>query len=63
VAEDSFTVLATSAGRLLVRIHYTPYWRVVSGEGAVSEAAGGWTYVTCSRAGRLTVKASFSLIA
>ncbi|HEY7891301.1 MAG TPA: hypothetical protein VIC05_03750 [Solirubrobacteraceae bacterium] len=61
MGDDAFTLSATHAGGFLVRIHYTPYWQVISGEGTISETSDGWTYVNCPRQEKLTVEASFSL--
>jgi hypothetical protein len=58
---DGFTLRATRAGTFLVRVHYTPYWRVSAGQGSVTEGAGGWTKVRADRAGRLSIDAEFSL--
>ena len=53
-----------SAGRALVRLHYTRYW-TVSGAHAVgacvTSAPGGWTAVSASGPGVVHVVASFSL--
>ena len=54
---DGFSVSATHAGTFLIRIHYTPYWDVTSGSGALSEATGGWTRLSASRAGVIAVDA------
>jgi hypothetical protein len=56
-----FTLFARGIGSLLVRVHYTPYWRVLSGEATVSEASSGWTKVNVSKRGTVEVAAQFSL--
>jgi hypothetical protein len=61
LTHDSFTVNASARGRMLVRIHYTSYWKIVSGVGCVTSAPGGWTAVTARRPGRMVVAARFSL--
>jgi MFS family permease len=45
LATDSFTVRAPASGSFLVRVRFTPYWRLTNGHGCVREAAGGWTEV------------------
>jgi hypothetical protein len=52
-----FTLLAAAPGTFLVRIHYTPYWRVASGRGSIGEAPGGWTRLHAERAGPIAVAA------
>jgi hypothetical protein len=58
---ERFTVWLPSAGRFLVKIHYTPYWSVVSGQGGVVEARDGFTELRASRAGAISVAAGFSM--
>ncbi len=58
---DGFTLYATHPGTFLVRVRYTPYWRVTSGVGSVAESAGGWTQVTTDRRGEVAIDAEFSL--
>jgi len=60
LGHDSFTVRAHAAGRLLVRVHFTPYWTVTAGRGCVQEAPGGWTEVVLGGPGTVTVAARFS---
>jgi hypothetical protein len=57
IGSDSFRLLATAAGRFLVRIHYTSYWHISLGAGSISEAPAGWTYVTSAHAGQISVVA------
>lgn len=61
LGHESFALSASRAGSFLVRVRYTPYWTVTSGDGCVSRGAGGWTRVDASRRGPLLVRASFSL--
>ena len=58
---DGFTLHAKHAGTFVVRVHYNPYWKLVSGVGSVTEGQGGWTRVTSNRAGEIAVDAEFSL--
>ena len=59
--DDGFTLQATHPGTILVRVRYTPYWKITSGRGTVSEAEDGWTRVTADRAGKIAIDAEFSL--
>jgi hypothetical protein len=61
LGHDSFTLRAFSAGSFLVRVHFTRYWTFVEGAGCVSPAPGGWTSLTLTRPGTITVAARFSL--
>jgi hypothetical protein len=54
---DRFVVAADRAGPLEVRVRYTPYWRVVSGQACVSQAADGWTELMVRQPGRVEVSA------
>jgi hypothetical protein len=60
---DGFTLYATHPGTFLVRVRYTPYWKITSGVGSVGESTGGWTRVTTDRRGEVAVDAEFSLSA
>jgi hypothetical protein len=61
--DDGFTLHATHPGTFLVRVRYTPYWKITSGLGSVNESTGGWTQVTVDRRGDVTIDAEFSLSA
>jgi hypothetical protein len=61
LGHDSFALSARSAGRFVVRVHFTPYWSVTRGSGCVARAPGGWTAVSVSSPGQVAVRASFSL--
>jgi hypothetical protein len=58
---DGFTLVARHPGRFLVRVHYTPYWSVVSGAAMLGPAPGNWTEVYVGRACTIAVDAEFSL--
>jgi hypothetical protein len=58
---DGFSIAASRAGHFLVRVHYTPYWSVVSGSATVRQGADDWTEVYVKRAGTIAVDAEFSL--
>ncbi len=61
LGHSSFTMRFTSAGRTLVRLHYTRYWTVARGDACVASAPGGWTAVSARKPGIVRVVASFSL--
>ena len=58
---DSFRLEATRAGEALVRVRFTPYWKITSGTGCISESPGGLTRVKLLRPGPVGVTASFAL--
>ena len=60
MSSDSFTLSAPRAGSYLVRVRFTPYWKVTGGSGCVEEAPGGFTEVR-RRPGALGVGIGFSL--
>jgi hypothetical protein len=61
LGHDSFALRARAAGTFLVRVHFTRYFTLVSGDGCVASAPGGWTKVVARAPGWLTVAARFSL--
>ncbi len=61
MSSDSFTIDAPRAGNFAVRIHFTPYWAVVDGDGCVSRAPGDWTDVRPRARGSLRVGIAFSI--
>ena len=46
-------------GSAIVRVHFSPYWRIADGPGCV-EKAGDWTRVTARRAGRIRLVTTFA---
>jgi MFS family permease len=60
-SSDSLSLYAPRPGSYLVRVHFTPYWALGSGNGCVSRAPGDWTEVQARRAGELHVIIRFSL--
>jgi hypothetical protein len=60
LGHDTFSLDATSAGRFLVRVHFSRYWTLLSGQGCVGPAGGGWTWVRTGRPGPVEVGARFS---
>ncbi|HWX74413.1 MAG TPA: hypothetical protein VNZ05_03850 [Solirubrobacteraceae bacterium] len=61
LSSDSFTLAAPSAGTFLVRVRYTPYWKLSTGAGCVQRGAGDWTALAAPRAGAYRVVIGFSL--
>jgi hypothetical protein len=59
IAPQSFTLRVQRPGFTLVRVRFTPYWRVTSGRGCVMRGHGGWTLVYALSTGALRVDASF----
>ena len=57
LADAGFTLDARRAGRFVARIHYTPFWHVTRGKATVGVSPGGWTAITTSGAGRVTIDA------
>ncbi|HTU79650.1 MAG TPA: hypothetical protein VMF09_12905 [Solirubrobacteraceae bacterium] len=60
-SSDSLTLYAPRAGSYEVRVHFTPYWELASGDGCVRRAPGDWTEVQTPRAGYLHIVIGFSL--
>jgi hypothetical protein len=60
IGPADFALSARRPGSYLVRIHYTPYWSIRSGDACVHRA-GSWTRVEARRPGRIEVTARFGL--
>lgn len=58
LGSDELAFDARRPGSALVRVRWSPYWRL---EGGCVERAGDWTRVTARRAGRLHMFMAFSL--
>lgn len=54
---DQFTVDATQAGDVLVRVRYSPTWTIDGGGGCLAPAPDGWTDVRVDHPGRVQVVA------
>jgi hypothetical protein len=61
LGDDSFTLRVPAPGSFLVRVHFTPYWALASGNGCIARAPGDWTELSAARAGSLHVVIRFSL--
>ncbi len=57
---DWLTLDARRPGRTLVRVRFTPYWKLAAGSGCVAPA-GDFTSVTLRRPGQARVEISFAL--
>jgi hypothetical protein len=57
---DSFRVLMGPTRPVTVRVRFSPWFRVVDGEGCVSESSDGWTMVDAAP-GEVRVRAELSL--
>jgi hypothetical protein len=56
---QSFTLRASTAGRFVVRVRWTPYWKLSAGSGCLGRA-GDWTLVRADAPGRLRATIAFS---
>ena len=57
ITPQSFTLRSRRPGFTLVRVRYSPYWRVTRGRACIMPGANGWTLVYALRAGALTIDA------
>lgn len=57
----SFTVLADHSGDALVRVRYSPYWKVATGAACVQRGPGDLTRLRIARAGTVRVTIAFAL--
>ena len=57
LSADGVTLHAARAGSVLVRVHFTRWWRVTRGRGCVRPGAGGMTRVTLPAAGTVRLQA------
>jgi hypothetical protein len=57
IRSDEVELDARTAGSALVRVQWSPYWRV---QGGCVERAGDWTRVTAERPGKLRMTTTFS---
>jgi hypothetical protein len=62
IGPASFTLQAKRRGPVLVRVRWTPYWRVTRGSACVERATGDWTLVRAERPGAIRVAARFDPI-
>jgi hypothetical protein len=62
MGDDGLVLDAHRPGRLLIRVRYSRYWRVASGDACVGPAPAGWTVVHAARPGRITITAQFGSV-
>ena len=60
IGPDWLKLYAPTAGKTLLRVHFTPYWALVRGSGCVAPA-GDLTRLTLRRAGEVKLAVSFAL--
>jgi hypothetical protein len=60
LGDDSFSLLARTPGRFVVRVRFTRYWTLTRGVGCVAPAPGGWTAVSVRTPGTAVIAARFS---
>ncbi len=60
IGPDSLTLRARAPGRVLVRVRFTPYWRLTASSGCVAPA-GDFTALRLRRAGTVRLVIGFSL--
>lgn len=60
LGNSSFTVVASRPGTVLVRVRFTPYWKLVRGQGCVQRSPDGMTVLRLRSPGRARVSASFA---
>jgi len=61
VSTDRATFLLPRPGRYLLRVRFTPYWKLEAGRGCVERAPGDWTRVLARAPGRFRLGIGFSL--
>jgi hypothetical protein len=57
---DSFTLRVDRPGRLMVRVHWQPYWALARGHGCVYPA-GDWTAVRSATMGSIHITTKFAI--
>jgi hypothetical protein len=58
---DSIDLVAARPGDVRMRVHFSPYWAIVVGDGCVSKDGHGWTELRLRKAGSVRVATRFSL--
>jgi len=61
LGSDTVDLALARPATVTVRVHYTPYWALLSGRGCVSAAPGGWTQVYATSAGALRLGIRFGV--
>ena len=57
---DQVDLVVRRPGSAVVRVHFSPYWRIADGPGCVERAAGDWTRVSLPRTGRVRLVTTFA---
>ncbi len=57
---QGFDLRARARGRVVVRVRWTPYWKVLAGGGCVRRTGDDWTEVRVTRPGALRVGVAFT---
>jgi hypothetical protein len=60
---SSFDLTADGPGTSLVRVHWSPFWRVAAGSACLRKGPDGWLTVQTSSPGAVTVSAQWSVSA
>jgi hypothetical protein len=60
IDSDTLDLAVPRAGRILVRVRFTPYWRITHGQGCVAPA-GDWTALTITTPGHVRIATDFAL--
>jgi len=60
VSDGKVRLVVRRPGPVLVRVHWTPYWRLLTGTGCVSQQ-GGWTLLEAHRPGVFVLETRFSV--
>ena len=58
---QSFTVRMRQAGVALIKVRWSPYWTIERGSACLAESTQGWTVIHARSAGRVVVRARFSV--
>jgi hypothetical protein len=61
LGHDTFALQAASAGKILMRVHFSRYWTVLAGKACVGRGREGLTEVRAAAPGTIRVAARFSL--
>ena len=61
LGSDSVELNAPAVGDVRLRVRFTPYWAVVRGSGCVRRASCGWTAISVTKPGRVTLATRFAI--
>jgi hypothetical protein len=59
IAPQSFDLRVRRPGFTLIRIRFTPYWRITRGRGCVMRSTAGWTLLYALSSGSMHVQTAF----